>query len=106
MKDRKKFYIPRNFEAKFELFKGVGFKEILTMTPIIYVTTLMDIYVPFSLSTKIIASAFMVVLPGAMMILPAKRNNLKLYSYILWRIQFWKRPRTYTYRKEGWNNER
>lgn len=103
MSEGKKFYIPRNFETRFELFKGVGLKEVGVMIPILYVTTVMDIYTPFSLAFKIIASSFMVVLPAAMLIIPAKRSNLKLYQYIVWRVKYLKRDKTYIYKKEGIN---
>jgi hypothetical protein len=102
MDEKKKFYIPKNFKADWELFPGWGLKEFIFMLPPVALTFPVITYEALPLKFKFFFSVFMIGLPFMMIHLRPKRDNIHVFKHLKWKFDFIKRQTTFYHRKEGW----
>lgn len=105
MKEKKQFFIPRNYDKKFEWIPGISGWQHVAFIPIAGVDFLLWQYTHFSISNKIIGIAISLGAPWMLMGTHPERENVSLYKYFVWRFKFLNRQRKFSYRKEGFVNE-
>ncbi|MED1205589.1 hypothetical protein [Heyndrickxia acidicola] len=104
MKEKKQFFIPKNYDKKVEWIPGISGWQNLAFVPIVGVNYLLIKYTPFTLSNKLWIASITVAFPYLLMATHPVRENVPLWKHLLWRIQFANRQRIYKYKKEGYIN--
>jgi hypothetical protein len=100
MEDRKEFYIPKNFKADWEIAPGWGLKEIALFVPPALIDFLIIKYTGIPIKFKIIIFFVTIGLTFAIIHLRPTRNNIHAFKHLKWRIDFIRRQRVYSYKKE------
>ncbi|MDW7617372.1 hypothetical protein SC499_22485 [Peribacillus simplex] len=104
MKEKKQFFIPRNYEKKFEWIPGISGWEHLAFIPVVALDYFILTHTPFDFSNKIIICAVTLGLPWVLMGSHPVRENVSLYKHITWKLKFLSRQRQYHYKKEGYKH--
>lgn len=101
MEDREEFYIPKNFKADWEIAQGWGLKEIALFIPPIAFDFFIVKYTAIPIKFKVIIFFLTVGLTFATIHLRPTRSNIHAFKHLKWRIDFLKRQRVFSYKKEG-----
>lgn len=104
MKEKKQFFIPKNYDKKFEWIPGISGWQHIAFLPVIALDYSIIQYTPFEFSNKVVFIAVSLALPWVLMGTHPVRENVPLYKHLYWRLKFLNRQRTYQYKKEGFVN--
>lgn len=104
MKEKKQFFIPKNYDKKFEWIPGVSGWQHMAFVPVIAVDYVILTHTPFDFSNKLVLSAVLLGLPWTLIGNHPVRENVSLYKHIYWKLKFLNRQRQFKYRKEGYVN--
>lgn len=102
MKEKKQFFIPKNYDKKFEWIPGVSGWQHLAFVPIAAVDYLILQYTPFQFSNKIVTVIVSLALPWFLIGTHPIRENVPLWKHLYWKLRFLARQRQFKYRKEGY----
>ena len=102
MKEKKKFFIPRNYQKTFEWIPGISGWHNLVVIPVGAVDYVLFTFTSFSISNKIITAAILAGIPYILIATRPVRENVPMYKHLYWKLKFMLRPRIYHYRKEGY----
>lgn len=105
MKDKKQFFIPKNYEKKFSWIPGVSGWEQFIFLPVVGLDYLVLKHTGFNFSDKLIFCALTIAIPWVLLGNRPVRDNVPLYKHLLWKIKFFNRQRKFQYRKEGYHVE-
>lgn len=105
MREKKQFFIPKNYEKKFEWIPGISGWNHIAFVPIAALDYLVIQYTPFEFSNKVTFIGISLALPWILMATHPVRENVPLWKHLYWRIKFMARQRQFKYKKEGYVNE-
>ena len=106
MKEKKQFFIPKNYDKKFEWIPGVSGWQHMAFVPVIAVDYFILTHTPFDFTNKLVISAVLLGLPWTLIGTRPVRENVSLYKHLYWKLKFMSRQRQYKYKKEGYANVR
>lgn len=91
--------IPENIPLRWELFRGFGFSELWKAGAVVAPACLASwLYARFSNSPMRVLTAIVIVLAGAIIaagLFVKQNNNLSMYDYIKYAVQFGKSQKQY-----------
>jgi len=102
MTEKKKFFIPRNYQKSFEWIPGISGWHNLVVIPIGAIDYAFFSFTSFSISNKIVGSAILSGIPYLLIATRPVRENVPMYKHLYWKLKFMLRPRIYHYKKEGY----
>lgn len=102
MKEKKQFFIPKNYNKKFEWIPGISGWQHLAFVPVAGLDYLIIQHTPFDFSNKLIFIAISLGLPWILMATRPVRDNVSMYKHLMWKLKFMSRQRTFQYKKEGY----
>ncbi|MED3561494.1 hypothetical protein [Bacillus xiapuensis] len=105
MKEKKQFFIPKNYDKKFEWIPGISGWQHLAFVPVVALDYFVFLHTPFSLSNKVTMIGISLALPWFLMGTHPVRENVPLYKHLYWKIKFLSRQRLFHYKKEGYVND-
>lgn len=105
MREKKQFFIPKNYDKKFEWIPGISGWQHVAFLPIIALDFMVLQHTPFNFSNKVTFIAISLGLPWILMGTHPIRENVPLYKHLQWKLKFLTRQRLFQYRKEGYVNE-
>lgn len=102
MREKKQFFIPKNYDKKFEWIPGISGWQHLAFVPVVFMDYYILVHAPFAFSNKATIIAVSLAIPWLLMGTHPVRENVPLYKHLMWRINFLRRQRQFKYRKEGY----
>lgn len=102
MREKKQFFIPKNYDKKFEWIPGISGWQHVAFIPVIALDYVILQHTPFSFSNKITFIVITLGLPWVLIGTHPVRENVSLYKHLVWRLKFLNRQRIFKYRKEGY----
>lgn len=104
MKEKKQFFIPKNYDKKFEFLPGISGLEHLVFIPVALLDYVIIKHTAFSISNKFTIICVSLGLPVVLIATHPVRENVSLYKHLIWKLKFFTRQRIFQYRKEGYVN--
>lgn len=101
MKGKKKFFIPRNYDKKFEWVPGISGLQNLVFIPIAAIDYAI-FNTPFAFENRLVAALCVLGLPYTLISIRPVRENVPMYQHLIWRFKFLTRQRLFHYKKEGY----
>lgn len=103
MAEKKRFFIPKNYDKKFEFIPGISGWQHVAFIPVVAVSYVTLLHLDFSFSNKIILIALTAGIPYILISTKPVRQNVSLYKHLWWKLKFLSRQRTFKYRKVGYD---
>jgi hypothetical protein len=104
MKEKKQFYIPKNYQQGFEWIPGISGIEHLFFVPPVLASFVIFKFLDIDLDNKILTSVILLGIPYTLCAVKPIRNreNIPLYKTLYWKLRFLQRQRKFYYKKEGY----
>jgi hypothetical protein len=104
MREKKQFFIPKNYDKKFEFIPNISGWQHMAFIPVIAADFYIIGYSSFDFSNRLVISAVLAGLPWTLIGTHPVRDNVSLYKHLYWKLKFMIRQRRYKYKKEGYAN--
>lgn len=103
MADKKTFFIPKNYDKKFEFIPGISGWQHVAFIPVMVISYFTLLHSNFDFSNKIIIILLAAGIPYILISTKPTRPNVSLYRHLWWKLKFLSRQRTFKYRKVGYD---
>lgn len=105
MKEKKQFFIPKNYDKQFSWIPGISGWQQFIFVPVVALDWAVFKYTGFAIDNKIIFAAITLGVPWVLLGNHPVRPNVNLFKHLVYRIKFLSRQRKFSYKKEGYHAE-